>query len=227
MVTERSLSGLSVLLVGASGGLGTALAAHLERRGATLTLVARDTARLAAVPSNGHRVSLDLRTPEACAAAVDAAIEHAGRLDVVINAVGVVAFGTVADLSSDTMEELFLTNTFVPIMLANAALPKLEPQGAIVNISGVIAEQNLPGMAAYGASKAAVKSFDQALSREARRAKVTVIDARPPHTETGLADRPIAGASPKMPEGLSPERVASVIVDALEQGVDDLPSTAF
>ena len=74
----------------------------------------------------------------------------------------------------------------------------------IVNISGVIAEQGLAGMAAYGASKAAVRSFDEALAREARRRKIRVIDARPPHTETGLATRPIAGQAPRMPVGLDP-----------------------
>lgn len=58
-----------------------------------------------------------------------------------------------------------------------------------MNLSGVIAEQNRPGMAAYGASKAAVRAFDQALPREARGARIRVLDARPPHTETGLADR--------------------------------------
>lgn len=75
--------------------------------------------------------------------------------------------------------------------------------GVIVNISGVIAEQNLPGMVAYGASKAAVRSFDEALAREARRKKIRVIDARPPHTETGLADRPVEGQAPKMPRALT------------------------
>ena len=219
------LAGQSVLLAGASGGLGTALAAEFERRGATVTSVARNLERLAAL--RGHSVALDLRTPDACQLAVAAAVDHGGKLDVVVNAVGVVAFGTVADLSSDAMEELFLTNTFIPIMLATAALPHVQEGGAIVNISGVIAEQNLPGMAAYGASKAAVKSFDEALAREARRSKIRVIDARPPHTETGLADRPIEGTSPKMPEGLTPAHVASVICDALESGAKDLPSSAF
>ncbi len=221
------LAGTSVLLAGASGGLGRALAAELDTRGATLTLVARDNGRLDAMASPGHRVALDLRLPSACEAAVDATVAHAGKIDVVINAVGVVAFGTVADLSPDAMEELFLTNTFVPIMLAKAALGRLGEGGAIVNISGVIAEQNLPGMAAYGASKAAVRSFDEALAREARRAKVRVIDARPPHTETGLADRAIEGTAPKMPTGLDPRAVAVAICDALEQGADDLPSSGF
>jgi cyclic-di-GMP-binding biofilm dispersal mediator protein len=172
-------------------------------------------------------LALDLRSPEACGAAVAAAVGHAGKLDVVINSVGVVAFGPVADLSVDAMEELFLTNTFLPIMLARAALGVLAEGGTIVNIPGVIAEQNLPGMAAYGASKAALRAFDDAFAREARRRKVQVIDARPPHTETGLADRAIEGSAPRIPAGLQPATVATVICDAIEAGVGELPSSAF
>ena len=158
-----------------------------------------------------------------------AAVAAHGTVDVVIGAAGVVAFGAVSDLDVDTMEELFLTNVFVPMMLSRAALASMSGagRGVIVNISGVIAEQNLPGMAAYGASKAALRSFDEALAREARRVGVTVIDARPPHTETGLATHPIAGLAPRMPTGLAPDHVARVICDAIEQGTADLPSTAF
>jgi cyclic-di-GMP-binding biofilm dispersal mediator protein len=221
------LHGASVLLAGATGGLGRAIGTEMTRRGAALTLVSRRVERLGALDLPGARAALDLRAPEACAAAVAAAVAECGRLDVVINAVGVVAFGSLDELSVDTMEELFLTNTFVPIMLARAALRVLQPGGAIVNISGVIAEMNLPGMAAYGASKAAVRSFDQALAREARRRDVRVLDARPPHTETGLAEHPLAGTSPRMPAGLAPEHVAKVICDALEAGSSDLPSAAF
>jgi cyclic-di-GMP-binding biofilm dispersal mediator protein len=217
----------SVLIAGASGGIGSLIASELAARGDRLTLVGRDEQRLAALATEGRRVVADLRSVEGCAAAVGAAVEHGGRLDVVVNAVGVVAFGPVQELSVDVMEELFLTNTFVPIMLATAALPHLARGGALVNISGVIAEQNLPGMAAYGASKAAVRAFDAALAREARRQGVRVIDARPPHTETGLADRPIAGTAPRMPQGLTPEHVAKVICDALDGDATDLPSTAF
>jgi len=216
-----------VLLVGATGGIGRALGAEAARRGALLTLVARHNETLNTLDIPGARVALDLRAPEACNAAVNAAIEQHDRLDVVINAVGVVAFGNVDELSIDTMEELFLTNTFLPIMLARAALPALQPGGAIVNISGVIAETNLPGMAVYGASKAAVRAFDQALAREARRRNMRVLDARPPHTETGLAQHPLTGIAPRMPQGLAPAHVAAVICDALEAGLSDLPSTAF
>lgn len=225
--TAATLAGASVLVAGATGGLGSAIAAEFAARGATLTLVSRRPERLNALGVAGHRVALDLRNPDNCVDAVAEAVGHSGPLDVVVNAVGVVAFGPVAELGIDTMEELFLTNTFVPIMLAKASLPHMRPGGTLCNISGVIAESNMPGMAAYGASKAAVRSFDEALTREARRQKVRVLDARPPHTETGLADRPIDGTAPRMPTGLEPRSVARTIVDAIAGGVDDLPSQAF
>ena len=217
----------SVLIAGATGGLGSAIANNLSAQGAELTLVSRQAGRLDALVIPGRKVALDLRTPRASEAAVTAAVEHGGGLDVVVNATGVVAFGTIDDLATDAMEELFMTNAFIPIMLAKAALSNLNEGGVIVNISGVIAEKNMPGMAAYGSSKAAVRSFDEALSREARRKKVRVIDARPPHTETGLATRPIEGTAPKMPTGLSPDAVAAVICDAIAGDITDLPSSAF
>jgi cyclic-di-GMP-binding biofilm dispersal mediator protein len=214
-------------VAGATGGLGRAITTELSKRGATLTLVGQSAERLATIAEPGLHYVADLRSPDACIAAVAAAKAHAGKLDVVVNAVGVVAFGTVVDHSVDTIEELFLTNTFLPIFLAQAALPVLSEGGAIVNISGVIAEQNLAGMALYGASKAALRSFDEGFAREARRAKIRVIDARPPHTETGLANRPIAGQAPRMPAGLSPQSVAVTLCNAIENGTADLPSTAF
>ena len=226
-MTSTTLNGASVLLLGATGGLGRALGEELAARGAALTLVGRDQQRLDQLTVAGPRVALDLRSPDACATAMRTAVEHHGKLDVVINAVGVVAFGDVATLSTDVMEDLFMTNTFIPIMVATEAINTLSTGGVIVNISGVIAEQNLPGMVAYGASKAAVRAFDEGLAREARRKSVRVIDARPPHTETGLAGRAIAGTAPKMGEGLEPATVARVICDAIESGATDLGSAAF
>ena len=224
---SNSLQGKSVLVVGASGGIGLALSEELAKRGALLTLSGRNVEALQSLGIDYALHSADLRSPEACENAVAAAIAHGGKLDVVINAVGVVAFGTIEELSVDAMEELFLTNTFIPIMLAKAALGHMSEGGTIVNISGVIAEQNLPGMAAYGASKAAVSSFSQALTREARRKKIHVLDARPPHTNTALSQHPIEGNAPRMPEGLAASRVARIICDAIENEVSELPSTAF
>ncbi|MEM9131411.1 MAG: SDR family NAD(P)-dependent oxidoreductase [Actinomycetota bacterium] len=224
---ESVLTDASVLLTGASGGIGTALVDELHRRGARLTMVARHEESLERLSAPGTKVALDLRSPDAGRRSVEAAVTANGGVDVVINAFGVVAFGPVSELSIDVLEELFLTNTFAPIVVSQAALAVMEPGGVIVNISGVIAEQNLPGMAAYGASKAALRSFDEALAREARRRKIRIVDARPPHTETGLATRPIDGEAPKMPTGLDPAAVAKRICDAIDGGLTDLPAEAF
>jgi cyclic-di-GMP-binding biofilm dispersal mediator protein len=97
----------------------------------------------------------------------------------------------------------------------------------IVNISGVVAESPMAGLAAYSASKSALYAFDQAISRELRRDGIRVIDARPGHTETGLATRAIAGQAPAFPTGLTPESVAQRIVTAIIEDEKDLPSSAF
>jgi cyclic-di-GMP-binding biofilm dispersal mediator protein len=102
-----------------------------------------------------------------------------------------------------------------------------DAQGFFVNLSGVVAEAPMPGMAAYSASKAAAAAASEAIRREFRRMKVTVIDVRPPHTETGLATRPLAGTAPSMPTGLDPAVVAERVVVAIERGDSAVASTDF
>jgi hypothetical protein len=70
-------------------------------------------------------------------------------------------------------------------------------------------------------------AFDAAAGRELRRAGIRLLDARPPHTETGLAERPIAGRAPRLPPGLDPDTVAARVIAALLDDERDLPSTAF
>lgn len=209
------------LVAGGTGGLGQLIVAELSSRGCTVVTCSRTP------NSDPMHIVADLRSPEEAQSLITTVINKHGSLDIIVNAVGVVAFGEIISASIDTVEELFLTNTFGHIFLMQAALPHLSKGSVLVGISGVIAEQNLPGMATYGASKAAVRSFNEALSREARRLGVRVIDARPPHTETGLATRAIAGIAPKLPQGLNPVSVAQRIVLAISSGEDDLPSSSF
>ncbi len=153
--------------------------------------------------------------------------EH-GRLDGVVNAAGVVAFGTLVDTDDAVIEELFLTDVIGPLFLARRVLPALaETKGYLANLSAVVAEAPLPGMVAYAAAKAALTAADRALAREARRSGVQVIDLRPPHTETGLATRPLAGTAPSLPQGLEPQRVAQVVLDAIEQRTAEVASGDF
>lgn len=216
------LNGATALIFGAGGVLGGLIADRLAAGGASVSRAGRHFSK------GGVTMVGDIRDPSQVNAVVMAAVAEHGSLDIVVNAAGVVGFGAVADLDSDVIEELFLTNTFGPMFVSKAALPHMNEGGVIASISGVIAEQNMPGMAAYGASKAALRSFNEGFGREARRQKVRVLDVRPPHTETGLASRAIAGTAPKMPEGLDPAAVADVIVAAIiDDSIKDVPAAAF
>ncbi|MFN2319091.1 MAG: SDR family NAD(P)-dependent oxidoreductase [Dermatophilaceae bacterium] len=218
-----------VAVVGASGVLGSLIARELAARGARVVLVGRDEDRLAAVGvEDAPRVVADLTDATAGDRIVQAARDAYGRLDGVVNAAGVVAFGPLVDTDDAVIEELFMTNVIGPLWMIRRVAPALAENGGFVcNISAVVAEQPLPGMSPYAASKAALTAADTSLTRELRRQKVTVIDARPPHTETGLATRPLAGIAPRLSQGLDPEAVARRIVQAIEDGQSDLPAADF
>ncbi len=231
MVT-RSLQGAVVAVMGASGGLGSNIVRLLADRGAVLVLAGPHADRLRTLadevaPATSVIVPCDVREAHCGDVIVDAVSEF-GRLDGLINAAGVVAFGSLLETADDLIEELFLINTLGPLWLMKRVSTLLSAsKGFVVNISAVVAETPLPNMAAYSASKAALTAADSALARELRRIGIAVCDARPPHTETGLANRPISGQAPKLPPGLAPEAVARVIVEAIEAGVSDLPASAF
>jgi NAD(P)-dependent dehydrogenase (short-subunit alcohol dehydrogenase family) len=217
----RELDGAVVAVVGSTGGLGRALVAALDGRGARVVRVNRSGG-----PDSD--LAIDVRDTAAGDALVAHAMSAYGRLDGVIVAAGIVAFGDLIDTDDVVMEELFLTNALGPMWLAKRVAPALrDAQGFFVNLSGVVAEAPMPGMAAYSASKAAAAAASEAIRREFRRMKVTVIDVRPPHTETGLATRPLAGTAPSMPTGLDPAVVAERVVVAIERGDSAVASTDF
>ena len=227
-VSQHPLDGAVVAVVGASGALGSLVARGAARRGAHLVLAGRDRGRLGDVVQGAEVVVGDLGDATLGDRVVEAATRAHGRLDGVVNAAGVVAFGTLAETEDAVVEELFLTNVVGPLFLARRVLPALqESRGFLVNLSAVLAERPMAGMAAYSASKAALTAADRALAKELRRAGVDVVDVRPPHTETGLATRPLAGQAPRLPRGLEPSLVADAVLDAVEGGRGELASDAF
>ncbi len=227
-MSAHPLSGLVVAVVGASGELGSRIARGAAERGAHLVLVGRDEDRLRGILEGATVVVGDVSDAALGERVVAAAVEGHGGLDGLVNAAGVVAFGPLLDTDDAVIEELFLTNVLGPLFLVRRVVPALaERRGFVVQLSAVVAETPLPGMAAYSASKAALTAADRALSRELRRSGVDVIDVRPPHTETGLAGRPLAGTAPTLPEGLDPDDVARIVLDAIESGRPELASTDF
>jgi short-subunit dehydrogenase len=215
---SRRLNGAVVAIIG-TGGLGRALAESLAKRGATVIVGGR---------SGPADVEVDLTNPDAGEALVDYAHTRHGHLDGVVIAAGVVAFGNLDDTADTVIEELLLINALGPLWLAKRVLPALrDRRGFLVNLSGVVAATPMPGLAAYSASKAAVAAGFQALGREERRAGVLVCDAQPPHTETGLATRPIAGTSPRFARGLDPRAVADRVVAGIEAGETVIAAADF
>jgi cyclic-di-GMP-binding biofilm dispersal mediator protein len=226
----RNLSGSRTLVLGGSGALGSRIAGEFRARGGLVMLAGRDRSRLREragelgpdVPS----VQFDLRQPHHADHVVSTAIDGLGGLDGVVNAAGVVAFGPLQELDDAALDELVATDLVGPLRVIRTAVPHLG-EGFVVNITGVVADQPMAGLAAYSAVKAGLSAATQALGRELRRQGLQVLDARPPHTETGLAERPISGTAPAMPTGLDPALVARVIVDGVASGARELPAGAF
>jgi NAD(P)-dependent dehydrogenase (short-subunit alcohol dehydrogenase family) len=224
---SRDLGGASVLIAGGSGGLGSALARALHGRGARIAVMGRHRDRLESIGVPATVIVGDIIHTSDCVRAVEVTLGAHGSLDGIVNAAGVVAFGPLVDIDDETLDRLLATNVLGPLRLMRAAIPHLSGGGFIANISAVVAESPVANMAAYSASKAALTAADVAIARELRRNKISLIDARPPHTETGLATRPISGAPPTLPTGLDPSAVADRIVAAIEADERDVPSSAF
>lgn len=229
MTSSRSLTDAVVAVVGGGGGLGGPIARQLAGHGAHVLLAGPHVERLAKVGiEDAVCVELDIRDPRAGDRLSACAVEHFGRLDGVVNAAGVVAFGSLVDTDDSVIEELFLTNVIGPLWLLKRLVPLLaDSRGFVVNVSAVVAEQPMANLAAYSSSKAALTVADRALARELRRLGISVCDARPPHTETGLAQRPLAGTAPSLPVGLAPDLVAARIVDAVLSGTTELAPEDF
>ena len=218
----RDLKGAHVVVVGATGVLGARIAAHLAAAGARVSAIVRDHTRLDGASVSQYALA-DVTDHEA----LRTAFASVAPFDGVVNATGVVGFGNISDLGDATLARLFAVNAIAPIVMLREGATHINDGGFFVNISGVVATQPVAGMAAYSASKAAAWAAMTAAARELRRRRIDVIDARPGHTETGLATRPLAGVAPKMPEGLAPNVVAARIVASITAGERDLPTEAF
>ena len=224
------LAGDRVLVLGGSGVLGSAIAERLAAAGSKVALAGRDAARLHAaasrIGSDVPSVLFDLQEPHHADHVVDTAMSQLGGLDGIVNAAGVVAFGPLRDTSDETLDTVVATDFLGPLRVMQRGVARMDG-GFFVHLTGVVAERPMPGMAVYSAAKAGLSAASAALAKELRRDGFHVLDARPPHTETGLATRPVEGSAPAMPEGLDPHHVATVIVEGLRTGARELAAEAF
>ncbi len=217
------LNGARSLVVGATGVLGGSLTRALHDAGARLVATGRDPARLGVLGGICEAtVELDLLDTTAAREAVTGAAERLGGLDLVVVATGVAGFGAAADTPDEVVEELFAVNTLGPVAVLSAAVPLMAKGGTLVALSAVLADAPMAGMAAYSASKAALAGYLSALRREVRRQGIGVLDVRPPHLDTGLADRALLGTAPSLPAGHDVDDLVAYVLRGLREGSREL-----
>jgi hypothetical protein len=185
-----------VLLTGASSGIGAALARELARRGDQLALTARRADRLESLAEECRKLGAevvvlpaDLGETDAAAHLVDATVAAFRRLDVLVNNAGYGLASTFGEADPADLARQVDVNFIAPILLARLALPHLvASRGTIINVGSSLSAVAVPIFGAYGATKAALAYWNDALRREIGRLGVHVCLVEPGPVATEFFD---------------------------------------
>jgi short-subunit dehydrogenase len=223
---------MSVLLTGASGGIGALIAEELVNAGARVLLVARTpgpltalAARLGDKPQAGTRVAAlaaDITRSADRQLLAQAAADRGAN--VLVNNAGAPCFGEFAAMDDAQIAEVMLTNLVAPMQLARALLPQLlaQPQARLLNIGSTLGRLGLPGYAVYGASKFGLRGFSEALRRELAGSHVRVQYLGPRATRTAFNDRRVDAYNAATKAHVdAPEWVARAALRLLEDGAPE------
>ena len=216
----------SVLITGASKGIGRATAAELAQRGHRVIGTARNPRTLDDLDVD-QRLSLDVTDQ----ASVQSAIEQAGEIDVLISNAGAIFVAAAEASPTAEIERLLAQNTVGAIRVVQAVLPQMRQRkkGRLLFVSSVAGRAVLPGSGAYSATKWALEAFAEALALELADFGIDVSLAEPGAVSSGalddvltysLPDDPYAAqlARRGAPSGMiSPERVAAALADLVER----------
>ena len=219
----------TVVITGASSGIGAAAAVEFGRRGAALALLARRRRELERACDRARRAGAAAAAAVECDVSDRASAEEScsraerelgGRIDVLVNNAGFAVYGSVADLSVPDIEAQMSTNYLGMVYCTKRVLPAMIRRGSghIVNVASVAASMGLPGIAPYCASKAAMLSFSEGLKHELAGTGVGVTVVSPIMVRTPFFDGPSFEGMPRPPgrsaPALSPEAVARAVVRA-------------
>jgi len=236
-MARRKLTGLRVLVTGASQGIGRALVVEAAKRGAKVLAVARSAELLSQLvaevrAANGtiEPIHADITKPEDRQAMVDAAVRHFGGLDVLINNAGIGATGHFMESDPTVLRSIFETNVFGLTEMIRVFLPllKVGVTPAIVNISSVVGKRALPARSLYSASKFAVAGFSESLRAELIKDNIDVVVVSPGLTQTNFSQNMLEQKAKMQLDhlrGMTSEQVAAATLRALEKGSPDVTLT--
>jgi short-subunit dehydrogenase len=211
------LSGSTVLLTGATGGIGQATARALRQRGAELILTGRRTDVLEplATELSARTLTVDLGLP----AEVDHLIAEAGRVDILVANAALPGSGRLESLSMEEIDRALDVNLRAPIALAHALAPAMVARGSghLLFVSSLSGKTASPGTSLYNATKYGLRGFAAALRPELRDSGVGVSAVFPGFIrDAGM----FADSGVKLPAGVgtrSPEDVAKAVLSAIER----------
>jgi len=191
------LSGKRILVTGAASGLGRAAATALQKAGALVVGLDKNSA---AVDDGIRSIVADVRDPAGIAASVDEAVSHLGGLDILINNAGVLSLQDAGSAPGDDVREAIEVNLLGPWRVTAAALPALQKSGGhVINIASLFALVNAPLIPAYASSKRALTAYSDVLRAQyGDRIKVSTI-------YPGYMDTPIHDGAVR--QGLSVARI--------------------
>jgi NAD(P)-dependent dehydrogenase (short-subunit alcohol dehydrogenase family) len=200
----------AALVTGGSSGIGLAIAQLLRDEGYDLTLVSRTPEKIEAAAADLGAVAVvaNVADPDDCARAVAEHQQRFGRLDVLVNSAGVGIGGLVEDLDLKKLDLQLDINLRGLFLVTQAAIPLLrETRGWIINLASIAGTLPTPGLATYGATKAAVIALTRSLNGELDAAGVRAIAICP-----GFVDTPMAQWSGlEQEEMIRPEDCAEVV----------------
>jgi len=190
-------NGKTVVVTGATSGIGRAAAEAFARDGASVVLVGRSETALAdvdrALTSAGRQAAscrADVTDDAAPGRIVQTALDRFGGLDVLVNAAGILATGTIESTTDEGWDRMMAVNLRAPFRLMRAAAPHLAARkGTVVNVSSVNGLRSFPGVLAYCVSKAAVDQLTRCAALEMAPLGVRVNAVNPGVTVTNLHRR--------------------------------------
>lgn len=219
-----SFKGKTVVITGASSGIGAASCIEFAKRGANLALVARRKEKLEELEKTLAEFGIstlvcecDVSDKSQVKKMGSQVMEKFGRIDVLVNNAGFAIYGAVSDLTIEEIESQMQTNYFGMVYCTKIFLPKMLEQksGHVVNVASVAASFSLPGIASYCASKFAMLGFSEGLKHELKGTGIGVTVVSPIMVKTSFFDHRSFEHMPKYsPTALSAKTVAKAIVSA-------------